>query len=155
MGAAVAMNAYLCVGEVELSLHLVSPPPSPLFPCHGGGTTHAPGMPDGLPGARSRLPCWPTLSLARSPASCLALARPGLSWPAHRSNPSSPPGRRADRCRVGGPDRPLRFRSASEGGKKLSNNLAARATLHSTYAATPASLIPPPPALRLVPSCST
>ena len=39
--------------------------------------------------------------------------------------------------------------------KKLLNGLAARATLHTLYAAMPASLVSPPPALRLVPSCST
>ena len=38
---------------------------------------------------------------------------------------------------------------------KLLIHLAARATLHSIYAATPAYLIPPPLALRLIPSCST
>ena len=39
--------------------------------------------------------------------------------------------------------------------KKLLNSLAARATLHLIYAATPATLAPLPPALRLVPSCAT
>ena len=64
--------------------------------------------------ARSRLLC---CLLAHSLPGRLApfAARPGLSWPAHRSNAPSPPGRQVDRCRVGIPEAQERQRGRGGG----------------------------------------
>ena len=83
-------------------------PLSPLLPCPWG-RNHPPSW-HACWLARSRLPCWPTLSLAGLPAS-RALACRGQPI-AHRSNPPSPP---VDRQTGAGADwRPQRLRSARE-----------------------------------------
>ena len=58
------------------------PPLSPLLPCHGGGTTHAPGTPDGLPGAHC-------LADPLSPRQARRLPR--ASWPVVAASPSLAP----------------------------------------------------------------
>ena len=59
-----------------------------------------------------------TAMLTHSPTDRHAwIARPGPSWPAHRSNPLSPPVRQADRCRLGTPEAQERQRGRGRGGQ--------------------------------------
>ena len=80
------------------------PPPSPLLPSAMGEEPLI--LLACLMACQER-----TALLAHSlPGRLACLARPGLSWPAHRSrcvsNPPSPPGRQVDRCRMGAPEGP-------------------------------------------------